>query len=294
MESYNFSRIAAGVWKWGEWGHRLSTAQIQELIEVSIGVGITSFDHADIYGHYTDEAAFGVVLARQPSLRQQMQLVTKCGIQLVTPNRPSHKVHSYNTSREHIVQSAETSLRNLHTDVLDLLLIHRPDPLMDPDEIAEAFDALRQQGKVKHFGVSNFTPSQFTLLQSRTPLVTNQVEASLLRREPFLDGTFDQCITHRIQPMVWSPLGSGRIFTAPDDPQVLRIHAAAQPLCEQYQVSLDQLLLAWLLKHPSRLIPVLGTAQPARIQAAAAALSITLTREEWFTLWVAAAGEDIP
>lgn len=288
------SPIVAGVWKWGIWGHELDTQDLLALIEGCIDNGVTSFDHADIYGHYTDEERFGKTLALKPSLRQQMQLVTKCGIRLVTPNRPHHKIKSYDTSKEHIIASTENSLKALHTDYIDLLLIHRPDPLMDPDEIAEAFSQLKQEGKVLHFGVSNFTPSQFEMLKSRTELVTNQVEISILHLEPFLDGTLDQCITHHIRPMAWSPLGSGQLFGTNVDERTKRILHVAKDLAEKHGAGVDQLLLAWLLKHPSRIIPVLGTARIARIKAAMAARQIELSREEWFELWQASMGKEVP
>jgi predicted oxidoreductase len=157
------SPIIAGCMKWGQWGVKYSTAQYLQLIEDCIVNKITSFDHADIYGDYTVEEEFGNALKPKPHLRQQIQLITKCGIRRFTPNRPEHKINSYDTSRLHIITSAERSLKNLKTDYLDLLFIHRPDPLMNPHEIAEAFSHLKKEGKVLHFGVSNFTQKLFML-----------------------------------------------------------------------------------------------------------------------------------
>lgn len=288
------SRLAAGVWKWGLWGHRLKPNEVLNLIEVSLASGIHTFDHADIYGHYTDEALFGQAMALKPALRDQCFLVSKCGIRLLTSNRPHHKIKSYDTSKQHIIASVENSLENLHTDRLDLLLIHRPDPLMDADEIAEAFQLLKQQGKVRFFGVSNFTPGQFELLASRVPLATNQLEASILKLDPFLDGSLDQCQKLRIQPMAWSPLGSGLLFTQPEEDRHRRILAKAEELGTLMGYSPDQILLAWLLRHPSRIIPVLGTGTPRRIQQAAEAVLIELSREQWFELWEASTGNEVP
>lgn len=289
------SRIVAGVMKWGAWGKQLDTQQMKQLIERCVELGVTTFDHADIYGNYSTELEFGVALRLNSALRENIQLVTKCGIRMKTPNRPDHKIKSYDTSKAHIIRSAEQSLRNLHTTYLDLLLIHRPDPLLHPDEVAEAFTALKKDGKVLHFGVSNFTLSQFEMLNSRVPLVTNQLEASILHIKPFHDGTFDQCLQHRIKPMAWSPLGSGAIFAKVKEKRVQEISNTAENIAARREnVGIDQILIAWLLQHPSAILPVLGTANIDRIKAAVAALDIQLTREEWFELWQASAGSEVP
>lgn len=288
------SKVIAGTMKWGAWGSKFSTDQYLKIIEECISLGVTTFDHADIYGHYTTEADFGKALRLKPELRDQMQLISKCGICMVTPNRPQHKIKHYDTSREHILRSVENSLINLHTEYLDILLIHRPDPLMDPDEIAEAFAQLQQQGKVNHFGVSNFTPSQTELILSRFPLITNQIELSVLHLEPFLDGTLDQCINKNIIPMAWSPLGGGNLFAKLEDERNQRIVAVASMLADKYDAGPDQILLSWLLQHPSEVIPVLGTSRIERVQAALEATNISMTREEWFMLWRASIGREIP
>lgn len=288
-----FSRIVFGTMKWGEWGWKLATPKIERLIQESVEMGVTTFDHADIYGHYTTEADFGKVLANHSSLRQQMQLITKCGINLTTPNRPQYKIKSYDTSKAHILQSVENSLKNLSTDYIDLLLIHRPSPLLDPDEVATAFMELKETGKVLHFGVSNFTPTQFEALHSRFPLTNNQVQASALHLDPFTDGTFDQCLKYHIAPTVWSPLGGGSIFTTPSSEQASRVRKVAIQLADKHQVKLDQILLAWLLKHPAKLLPVLGTARIERVKAAVEALKINLTSEEWFMILEASAGQEV-
>jgi predicted oxidoreductase len=288
-----FSRIIAGVMKWGVWGENLNTAQLEALITESIENGVTTFDHADIYGHYTEEAHFGAVLGAQPSLRQKMQLISKCGICLVTPNRPQHNIKTYNTSKEHIIASVENSLRNLQTDYLDALLIHRPDPLMQPAEVAEAFTILKQSGKVLHFGVSNFTPSQVALLDAFFSVEINQIEASVLRLEPFSDGTLDQCMVKKIRPMAWSPLGGGVLVSDKADERVERIRNKTAELAEKHNATADQILLAFLLKHPAQIDVVLGTTKIERVKAAVAAMSISLSKEDWFSLWAASVGREV-
>jgi predicted oxidoreductase len=289
-----FSRIVLGVMKWGVWGKKLDTQEMLRLIEFGLELGITTFDHADIYGHYTTEAEFGAALKLKPSLRQEMQLVTKCGIKLVTPNRPHHLLKSYDTSIEHLTWSVEQSLKNLNTDHLDLLLIHRPDPLLNPEDVADIFTSLKTQGKVLQFGVSNFTPSQFALLNTYIPLVTNQIEASVVHLEPFLDGTLDQCMQHRIKPMAWSPVGGSELFEKSEDARIRRVQTAAQAIADEREgATPDQVLLAWLLMHPSGMLPVIGTTQPERIRAACRAQDVHLTREEWFELWSASTGGEV-
>ncbi|MBX9785075.1 MAG: aldo/keto reductase [Chitinophagaceae bacterium] len=289
----NISKVIAGVMKWGIWGSKFDTPAYEQIIKESIAPGVTTFDHADIYGDYTTEEEFGNVLRKEPSLRQQMQLITKCGIRRPCSTRPQFKIKSYDTSFKHIIESAETSLENLGTDYIDVLLIHRPDFMMHADEIAEAFAQLKQQGKVLHFGVSNFTPSQVSLLNSRVKVEVNQIQASVLYLQPFIDGTLDQCQELGIMPMAWSPLGGGNIFGQTDDERILRIMAVAQMLSAKYNSSPDIILLSWLLQHPSKILPVLGTSKTARIKAALNATELKLEREEWYMLWRASAGKEV-
>src|SRR5471032_778152 len=209
------SRIVAGAWRMGDW--QFSVAERVRWIEGCLDLGITTFDHADIYGGYAVEALFGEALAAAPHLRARMQIVTKCGIRMVSGARPEHRLGHYDTSAAHVERSVDTALANLRTDHLDVLLIHRPDALMDADALADCFGRLRTAGKVRHFGVSNFTPSQFALLNSRVSLVTNQIEASPLNIAPFYDGTLDQAQCLGVAPMIWSALAGGRLFTGQDD-----------------------------------------------------------------------------
>ncbi len=287
------SRIVTGVMRLREWA--MDTDALLTFIHECLDMGITTFDHADIYGSYTCETLFGEALAAEPSLRQRLELVTKCGIQLVSSNRPDTYVHHYDTSRDHIVASAERSLRNLRTDTIDLLLIHRPDPLMDADEVAEALSSLRQSGKVLHVGVSNFMPWQFHLLQSRLdfPLVTNQIELSVLYLDPLHDGTLDQMQRLRVPPMVWSPVAGGRLFN-PGDERARRVRQALEKVGGDIGATAEAVALAWLMRHPVHVLPVMGTGKIERLREAVAAENITLDRQQWFAIWEASAGHEVP
>ncbi len=287
-----FSPLALGLMRLPSWN--LTTGQLSDLVRQCLDLGITTFDHADIYGGYTCENLFGAAIDGRSRLRQQMQLVSKCGIRLVSPNRPSHTMKSYDTSATHIVLSVENSLKALRTDYLDVLLIHRPSPLMHPAEVAEAFDRLQEQGKVLAFGVSNFSPSQADLIRGglRFPLVTNQVELSVLHPGAFSDGTADHALRHGYPLMAWSPLAGGRLAGDPSaQAQLVRETLAAADLS---RYTPEQVALAWLLHHPSRVVPVLGTGQPARLTAAAEAVNISLSTEQWFRIYVAATGRELP
>ena len=234
------------------------------------------------------------MLKQEPSLRQQMQLITKCGIQMLSANRPHHKIKSYDTSYTHITESVEQSLKNLSTDYIDCLLIHRPDPLFDAEEVATAFERLQKEGKVLQFGVSNFRKWQVDLIMSRFPVTVNQIECSVLHLDPFGDGTLDQCQQHSITPMAWSPMGGGNLFADDDtDERNKRILAVANLLAEKYHTAVDVILLSWLMTHPSRILPVVGTSKIERIQSAVAATNIKLEREDWFMLWRASAGREV-
>jgi predicted oxidoreductase len=285
-----FSRLIMGYWRLMEW--QLSPAALLDLMKYHLDLGVTTLDHADIYGGYQCEEAFGKALRLEPSLRARMEIVSKCGIALTA--KPEHALNHYNTGKAHIIASAENSLRKLGTDYLDLLLIHRPDPLMDADEVADAFISLKQAGKVKHLGVSNFTPRQFELLQSRLPfpLVTNQLEISPLNQSTTLDGTLDQCQQLRIKPMAWSCLGGGRLFTGQEyaplraELEQIRHEVGAQHI--------EQLVYAWVMMLPSQPLPLIGSGKRERIAAAVAAESIVLNRQQWFRIRKAALGYDVP
>lgn len=293
-EGPEFSRTVAGLMNLARW--EISSSEALKWIESCLELGVTTFDHADIYGQHRCEQLFGEAANGQSSLRQKMELVTKCGIKTMSPARPAHRLNHYDTGKAHILASAENSLKMLKTDYVDLLLIHRPDPLMNADEVAEAFVELKQSGKVLYFGVSNFTTWQFDLLASRLdfPLVTNQIELSVLKMDSLHDGTADLCQRLRISPMVWSPLAGGRLFES-DSEQAVRVREALGNVANEIGgVSIEQVALAWLLSHPTKPLPVLGTGKIERIKEAIAAEQITLTREQWFTLWAASAGHRVP
>ncbi len=286
-----FSELIIGTMRLGTWDANYNTTQWQGFVEDCLALGMSSFDHADIYGDYSTEADFGKVLKNAPQLRDKLQIITKCGICRVCENRPQYRIKSYDSGKAHIMASVENSLRDLQTEYIDMLLLHRPDYLMEPDEIAEAFTELLSTGKVKSFGVSNFSPSQFQLLNEAFPLATNQVEVSITTRHTFEDGTLDQCMRHGIRPQAWSPLGGGVIFG--ENEVATRIKKVAQALMEKHNASLDQLLLAWLRRHPAQILPVLGTTKIERIKTAVKSLDIQLDRVEWYDLWQAATGEKI-
>lgn len=277
------SRIIAGAWRW----HNVSPETIERLAHAALEQGITSFDHADIYGDHSNEERFGRVLAKNSSMRNKIELITKCGIKFPSAKRPASRIQHYDTSKEHIIWSAENSLKTLHTDRIDLLLIHRPDPLLNPNDVAEAFDQLKKQGKVLHFGVSNFTQSQFRMLQKHLPfpLVTNQIEISLSRIDPFFNGDLDLMLELGVSPMAWSPLAGGKLVAGERE-----VFSKAT----KYSASYSQLALAWLLKHPSRIFPIVGTTQPDRIIEAAKSTEVNLDRQDWFEMLKWVVGKDVP
>ncbi len=284
------SRIVAGMWRMNEWG--MSVEQRIGFIEQCIDLGVTSFDHADIYGDYGVEAVFGEALRAKPSLRERIELVSKCGIKLISEKRPQHGIQHYDTTAAHIVASAEESLRQLHTDRLDLLLIHRPDPLMDFDEVAEAFTRLQQAGKVRHVGVSNFTRHQFECLNRRVPLATNQVEFSPMVTTAMFDETFDGLQDLGIAPMAWSPLGGGRLFTS-NDAKAADVRAVVQEIAERMQQPFASVLFAWIMQLPSRPIPLTGTGRLDAIREAVAGAGFRLERGDWFRILRAARGHEV-
>jgi predicted oxidoreductase len=264
--------------------------------------GCTHFDHADIYGNGMCEEIFGRVLKDVAGMRDGILLASKCGIRWKGEPGASAP-HRWDFSREHIVRSCEDSLRRLGTDRLDLYMLHRPDFLADPQEIASAFSHLRQQGKVREFGVSNFRPSLLSAVQQAcpTPLVVNQVEIHLGRLDCLEDGTLDQCLQAGITPVSWSPLAGGLLGdggTVPaDHPRAAILRGLLEvldTLARTLGVSRTVLALAWLLKHPARIIPIVGSVNPARIRDAATADDLELSREDWYTILTAARGQGLP
>lgn len=285
-----FSRVIQGCMTWGAWGKQLTKNEMVELMHHDLECGITSFDHADIYGDYTTEIDFGKAFAESGIERETIQLISKCGIQYVGNTRANELKH-YQYDANYIIWSAEKSIKDLQCDYLDLLLLHRPSPLMHPDEVAKATEKLASEGKIKSFGVSNFTPSQTALMSSKNPIKYNQIEFSLTAHQALFNGSLDNMILQNITPMCWSPLGT--VFKERSD-QVHRIHLALESLSEKYNATKDQLVLAWILKHPSGIYPVIGTTNKDRIKNSVEASKIELTDIDWFQLLVASQGHKVP
>lgn len=277
-----------------QWG--LGTVDLVGWIEACLEMGLTTFDHADIYGGYTNEARFGAALKESPALRERIQLVTKCNIMLPAAERSEIKFHYYDSSKSHILASVDRSLKNLNSDYLDLLLIHRLDVLMDGEDVAAAMQELKKSGKVLQFGVSNFRPSLFELLQSRLDfaLITNQVEFSVLHLDPLNDGTFDQAQQLRFAPMAWSPVTGGDFFDQDTD-QKRRLYKKLSEIGKELGgASVDQVMIAWILRHPANILPVMGTGKLERLNAAVEAEKLVLSREQWYRVWVASTGHEVP
>lgn len=289
MKKATLSEIIAGTMNWGVWDKNLSTSEMAHLIHLCSENGITTFDHADIYGGYTTEAEFGKAFSESTIQRNKLQFISKCGIQH-TQGR-DNKIKHYDYSKEYIIWSVENSLKNLQTDYLDVLLLHRPSPLMVADEIAEAVSKLKSQGKIIDFGVSNFTVSQTELIRQKTPVSYNQIQFSATNTEPMLDGSLDYMQLHNIRPMSWNPLGN--VFRV-DTEQTRRLKKLLVQLVEKYGVGSDTILLAWILKHPSKVIPVAGTVNTARIQALKKAVQLELDPLDWFAIWTESMGNKVP
>lgn len=289
-----FSELVQGYWRLGEWN---MTPQARlTFIKQHLELGISTVDHADIYGNYQCEHLFGEALALEPSLRDQLQIITKCDIKLCGDSYPSQKLNHYDTSSAHLYQSVNSSLQRLGVNEIDVLLLHRPDALMNADEVAEVFSDLHKVGKVKHFGVSNFSPAQFDLLQSRLskPLITNQVEINPLNIQVAHDGTLDQLQRLRTRPMAWSCLAGGQLFNGQSE-QITRVRQVLEEIREEIGAqSIDQVVYAWVRCLPSNPVVILGSGNIQRTQAAVEALSLTLTREQWYRVWVASKGHNVP
>ena len=285
----NYSPIVVGTMRWGIWGANHSVKDVQHLIETALNQGLFTFDHADIYGNYTTEKLFGDAFSEMQISREQVQFISKCGIEMPCENR-NFGIKSYNYSKKHIINSVDQSLENLKTDYLDLLLLHRPSPLMNPEEIAESFDLLREQKKVRHFGVSNFSVSQFELVNDAFPIITNQMEISLNKTDAFYNGTLDQMLLKKLRPMAWSVMGN--YFTQPSA-QNARIKKVLDELCTKYGAEENHILLAFLFLHPAQILPVIGTSKEQTIKDLKKSLDLKLDREDWFRLLEAVEGKEV-
>lgn len=287
------SEIVQGYWRMGDWG--MTSQQHLSFLQSHVELGVSTVDHAHVYGSGPScEELFGKALKLDPSIREKIEIVSKCGIELVADD--DKQVNHYDSRPAAIEKSVTTSLSRMAIESLDVLLIHRPDWLMDVDAIAESFTRLKDSGKVQHFGVSNFTAAQYTLLQSRldAPLVTNQVEINPLNQAAITDGTLDQLQQHRVRPMAWSCLAGGRVFTEQSD-QMNRLNATLNEIADEIgAASIDQVLYAWSMVLPSNPIVIVGSGNIERVKAAADALKLTLSREQWYRIWVAATGQGVP
>jgi predicted oxidoreductase len=289
-----FSRLVYGTWRLLD--ARSTPQEINRRLHACVDLGITTIDTAEIYGLYEVEQQLGAALALSPGLRDKLELVTKAGIYVPCSYHPERRTAHYNATGPRLIKSLEKSLGLLGTDHVELFLVHRPDWLTHAADTAAGLNELLRTGKTRAAGVSNYSVSQFDLLNSRMeqPLVTNQIEFGLLHMEPITDGTLHQCEKLGVLPMAWSPLAGGRIFD-PSNPAAPRLAAAAKNMSSRYNAAtLEQLAYAWILAHPSRPLPIIGTNKLDRLQFAAQADDIVLEREDWYALWEAAQGHRIP
>lgn len=275
---------------WGCWGSALNNNEMANRIEGALELGLNRFDHADIYGDYTTEFEFGAALKQSNVAREDIELITKCGIQM-TRGR-TNRVKHYQYDSKYIIESAERSLKNLGTDYLDLFLLHRPSPLLDTEQVGFAVATLLDQGKIKSFGLSNFLPHQVDSIMRFAPVEANQVQCSITHTDAMYDGTLDQAKQLNVEPMAWSPLGS--LFKNVQDPSVARIREAAVDLLDKYDTDLAGLALAFLAKHPSKISPVVGTTKPDRLADAKKGFETEIELEDWFILLEAAMGARVP
>ena len=289
-ETLDFSRLIYGMWRIGD-DSDTSSAYVERKIQTCLDQGITTFDQADIYGGYAAEAVLGGALKANPALRGQMEIVTKCDIVAPMGRYSDARVKYYDTSRSHIEKSVEFSLTEMGIETIDLLLIHRPDPLMDHHETGAALDDLVKSGKVRNVGVSNFRPWDWELLQSAMSnrLVTNQIEISLKEIAPFTNGdlAFHQRLGTRL--MAWSPLGGGSLISESG-----KLGTVMDEIAADAGVDRSAVAVAFLLAHPAQLLPVMGTNNLERIAQISDALKVSLDRETWYRLYEAALGTEVP
>lgn len=275
--------------RWGVWGANHSVKEIQKLIDVCVEENITTFDHADIYGSHTTEELFGNAWKDMDLKRENLQFISKCGIVMNSDKKPS-ALKYYNYNKDYILNCVDESLSNLKTDYLDTLLLHRPSPLMNPEVIAEAFTVLKNAGKVKEFGVSNFSVSQFELINQYVPLVTNQIEISVNEISSFENGILDQLMSKGLRPTAWSVMGS---YFSDQSDENIRIKKVIVELCDKYNAEENQILLAFILKHPSKIIPVIGTSKAETIITLSQTLQIDLDLEDWFRILESIRGKEV-
>lgn len=293
-DQLELSRIVQGLSRLADW--KFSDSELLRFVENALELGVTTFDNADIYGNYSTEEIFGRIFKLKPSLRNQLELVTKCGIKLLSPKFPERRLKHYDNSAYHILDSVNTSLRSLNTDHLDLLLLHRPDPFIDPDEVSKAFEELARSGKVLYFGVSNYTTGQFEMLRKRVnqPLVTNQIELSPLHLQHFENENIYFMLKEKIHPMVWSPLGGGELFNKKNERSVL-LSLKLEQIAKSLMIDdIDKVTYAWILNHPVKALPISGSGKIDRLSRAVDSLQIKLSREQWYEIYVLSTGRPLP
>jgi len=291
-EALSVSRIVYGMWRIGD-DSDTSASHIHAKLEACLEQGITTIDQADIYGGYQAEELLGNALRTAPGLRDKLEIVTKCDIIAPAGRHSGARVKYYDTSPDHILTSVDSSLKLMDIDHIDLLLIHRPDPLMDAGETGAALDGLVACGKVGHVGVSNFKLHDWTLLQSAmtTPLVTNQIELSLLAHEGFTNGDVAYMQERKTPIMAWSPLGGGAVVAGAADTRLL---TCLEGIAKLNDVDRAAVAVAWLLAHPANILPVMGTNTISRIRAFSDAFKVNMDRQTWFELYTAALGHEVP
>ena len=283
----NLSRIISGTMNWGTWGVNHSKEDMCKLILESFDSGINSFDHADIYGGYTTEVSFGDAFAETGINREDVFFISKCGIMYPSEKLPIQTKH-YDYSEDHINKSVDNSLKNLRTDYLDCLLLHRPSPLMDISIISDAVKRLIKSGKIKSFGVSNFTANQMDMFKGKLDILYNQINLSLTHLDHMFDGTLEYMQANDILPMAYSPLGS---YFKEENGKIKKV---VDKLKNKYDCSDYQILISWLLKHPSKVYPVIGTTKSDRIKNTLGSLKIEIDLIDWFELLEASVGKRVP
>ena len=283
----NLSRIISGTMNWGTWGANYSKQEMCQLISESFDSGINSFDHADIYGGYTTEESFGDAFIDTGIKREDVFFISKCGIMYPSKKLPI-KIKHYDYSEGHIIKSVNNSLKYLQTDYLDCLLLHRPSPLMDINIIANTVGGLIKSGKIKSFGVSNFTADQMDMFKGKVEILYNQINLSLTHLDHMFDGTLEYMQANKILPMAYSPLGS--YFKEESN----KIKKVVESLKDKYSCTDYQLLISWLLKHPSKVYPVIGTTKSDRIKKSMKSLKIEIELIDWFELLEASVGKRVP
>jgi predicted oxidoreductase len=290
---FSISRIVHGHWRLNDWN--LSPQELLTFSKKAVELGVTTIDHAAIYGDYSCEKKFGEALKLDPSFRKKIEIVTKCGLNLISSKFPERMIKHYDFSYQHIVSSAENSLKQFGIEQIDVLLLHRPSPLYNPHAVARAFTDLKNAGKVAHFGVSNFTPQQFSTLNSflTDKLITNQIELSPYNLEHFDNGNIDFLIQNNVKPMAWSPLAGGKLLTETND-KALRIQKVLAKIAKQKNdAAIEEIAYSWLLKHPVEIIPIVGSGKFERLAYAVNALQIDLSTEEWFEIYQAIIGKPV-